>query len=110
MREILFRGKSIKYDRWFYGYFVEDLSGKSFIWSEYNLIEVIPDTVCEFTGLYDKNCKKIFEGDIIQNEHKEIKVVEYIQCYFFPFVSFPEYTSWDNDKCEVIGNIFDNKE
>lgn len=98
------------------------------------MIEVIPETVGEYTGLRDKNGKRIFEGDIVKNEWCFLKGNS--------IVRFGEYKSHDrrNDyqcghlgfclehisdfnkrtvrkdimfyanKCEIIGNIYDNPE
>lgn len=75
-REILFRGKSVETNEWVYGsYILEKYENISYIcYFEYGVsisikqVEVIPETVGEFTGMTDKNGTKIFEGDIVRTQ------------------------------------------
>ena len=130
MREILFRGKRSDNGEWVEGvpffeenrcYIIEDL----FICDEYACTGavnsmVIPETVGQFTGLTDKNGKKIFEGDIIKScEYGDVYFVEYCADDGYPaFDVVPEMNIECNglshlhivEGIEVIGNIHDNPE
>ena len=84
--------------------------------------EVDPETVGECTGLRDKNCKLIFEGDIIKipDDFDEfgMNAGEIYQVYFCcgGFRLKPKYSKargyWleDDKTVEIIGNIHDNPE
>lgn len=138
MREILFRGKRVGIEEWVEGFY---LTSPEFDNQEIAVITtdkprnpwyVSKETVGQFTGLTDKNGKKIFEGDIVTNEWYFIKGVS--------VVKFGHYKTLDMDKdfqqghlgfylehndlinlksvrrdmmyfankCEVIGNIHNN--
>ena len=141
MREILFRGKCVNSADWIIGKYLFEqyidsnalcIAEGTITANDYSEIlgdwcEVIPETIGQFTGLTDKNGRKIFEGDIIHLEYSQV---------FFGGVYFGEYTAevsykegcfitdginngdeietplsgFDNDEIEIIGNIHDNPE
>lgn len=90
------------------------------------LIEVIPETVGEYTNLTDKNGKKIFEGDIIKqiNSYDKLEMIGFVRfSKSSQFVISHTYTKKENcykrgmkkafaikTNCEIIGNIYDNPE
>lgn len=124
-REILFRGKT-KQGEWVYGdllrqYGVTEIYVDTDTLSEYDLPNylIIPETVGQFTGLTDKNGKKVFEGDIVEfldrDKFKWKGVVVYQEEYALYLVKANSvwafgFFDMDIKRVEVIGNIHDNKE
>ena len=121
MREILFRGKQEDNEKWVIGY----LSSKHTITIQppcghMDEIVICADTVGQFTGLTDKNGKRIFEGDIAKVLQGKDKDIAYVGFENGAFMLYPKtgniyertlweywYNDWD---VEVIGNITDNPE
>ena len=118
MREILFRGKSLRTGKWIQGYLFSCWERAYIAWGMVNdnadMKEVDPETVCQYTGLTDKNGRKIFEGDILRFEDcSNYPVVwdsdycAFGSCWYSDFDHLSKYRSI---KIEVVGNIFDNPE
>lgn len=116
MREILFRGKNINDGHWLYGTPVSLHSGEIYMNFEFSgwidRALVYPETVGQYTGLCDKNGKKIFEGDIIKISNGEIYTVVFEAGAFTTgiFSSGFFLGEWDMAHVEVIGNIYDDPE
>lgn len=139
MRTIKFRGKRLTDGNWIYGDFFRN-RGLSFIasdgiaenplatWRDYN---VDPETVGQFTGLYDKNGKEIYEGDLIKSPSGLVYTVIFGTWVHDEKKEIPkiidkyEHTGWcisldGNTPCELLdsevcsgviaGNVHDNPE
>lgn len=123
MREILFRGKEIGADRWVHGSLDIHKSGVVVIMSDEIVASIYarvePDTVGQYTGLTDKNGKKIFEGDIVKIDIAGLifnAVCKFhsgsfgLVWHYMGVDRWQAFTSICHVEYEVIGNIHDNPE
>lgn len=141
MREILFRGKRTGDEKWICGHLLEqnipdchsyivmsiiaELDNRHIEIMDFDINEVIPETVGQYTGLTDKNGVKIFEGDICRfkrfNDVHVGKIVfnvttaSFVMWYQSIVGAYGEKATHKMllsvcDDIEVIGNIHDNPE
>ena len=135
-REILFRGKRTDNGEWIEGNLITGVflrGGRDIPYImcpdkadydcfedfsvENGISEVDPETVCQYTGLTDKNGRKIFEGDIVEipSDDAEIYIIEWdIDTARFTIVQHGsvicDFDNYWGYELEIIGNIFDNAE
>ena len=143
MREILFRGKRKDNGEWVEGIPMRTNSTEIGIGKKITFMNVVPwtdkrkgkilayfdskncpaiddNTICQYTGLTDKNGTKIFAGDIVKTKYGRLCEVRWFsspcsQCWdLIPIENkhkIPdEYDLWIPKNLEVIGNIHDNFE
>ena len=132
-REILFKAKRKDNGEWVEGYYRADtdldihfICGWNYYLSENGLerepfeYEIDPDTLCQYTGLTDKNGKKIWENDICEMVYNGVVYV-YVVVWDKTELDFKGTNGKENygrnfeylgccEEIEVIGNIFDNPE
>ena len=134
-REILFKAKRKNWrelsqeEWWVEGNFITDEKDdqKAYIGylfgvvdgvvEDFDIVEINPETLCQYTGLTDKNGKRIWENDIV--EHEISSVLGAVKWYAEDYVGWwvndeylgkQQFTDEMWDECVVIGNIFDNPE
>lgn len=127
-REILFKAKRKDNGEWvegnlitnernenqkYIGYIFDERNG---VIEDFDLVEVIPDTLCQYTGLTDKNGKKIWENDIVKCKTANLRV----SWHTFKASWVVSKKGWmfnhffgesmEPEDVEAIGNVFDNPE
>ena len=118
----LCRGKSVETNEWVEGYYIPSVftspsTGEKviriFLGTVEKHVEVIPETICIYSGHEDYLGKKIYSGDILRDDfNDELEIVLWKNDHF---VVVSKSYEWDAYECklqyrEIVGNIFDNSE
>ena len=134
-REILFRGKRTDNGEWVQGAILFHDADAATVFNQHPAdgslqgFEVDPSTVCQWTGLKDKNGNLIWENDVIKHHFRDlyaqIRYGAYQSCFDSQktehigfYVDWSESRNYRKDlgywinmvNAEVVGNIFDNPE
>ena len=123
----LYRAKRTDNGEWVQGYLYGIWERKYILWGMTNdvpdMIEVDPSTICQCTGLNDKNGKLIWENDIVRYTDmitgvEKIDVIKWNETYAsfsrlhrsqmgLQYLYIDEFIA---NECEVIGSAIDNPE
>lgn len=122
-REILFKARRKDNGEWVEGDAIHEPIGMSIRYEKNGMsvrVPVDPDTLCQYTGLTDKNGKKIWENDILRRdgywdmriefENGAFMVRNADKIQYINRVTYTSISTFDIKEYEVIGNIFDNPE
>ena len=139
MREIMFKAKRIDNGKWVEGHLIQSpymgevrswistpedktrLRAIATYYGDWRAVEVSTDTICQYTGLNDKNGNKIWENDIMVAHFDDIypedesytQVIWYQNGFYTKEKRSPDrepLDDFDSQNYTVCGNIFDNAE
>ncbi len=126
MRKIKHRGIQISTNNWLVGDLIRDNKQGCYLYPEdteglYKENRIIPESHGEFSGLYDKKEREIYEGDIVRWERdNRLYCVVFRRGMFYASVAecndniyggFPLWMLCEEEQhCEIVGNVHENPE
>lgn len=118
VEDIIFRGRT-ENGEWIYGDLSRFPNGKVCIESHPFYFDVDPNTIGQYTGMKDKDGRKIFEGDLLDRNGKTYEVHwcnagVYILSPekpedFFEFNAVIGLPNWVSEECKVVGNVYEGQ-
>lgn len=114
----LFKAKRVDNGKWVQGYYYQIWEDGYILWGMTNdvpnMIEVDVSTLCQCTGLKDKNGKLIWENDIVKINNSKGNVLitfgDFEIICTIPNEKYYKHRLEYDTEYEVVGNIFDNPE
>lgn len=114
----LFKAKRIDNGEWVQGYLYGIWEKRYILWGMTNdvpnMIEVDPSTICQCTGLKDKNDKLIWENDVVKINNSKVNTLITFRDFeiicTIPNEKYYKHRLEYDTEYEVVGNIFDNPE
>lgn len=115
MREIKFRAWDKENHKWSHDWSISEYTEILDLQAAQNYREL---EYSQFTGLKDKNGKEIYDGDIVNGGYETASKENYVVAWESRYSGFEPFCLYNDDeidyfltdRCEVIGNIYENSD
>lgn len=116
MREILFRGKNVDNNEWVEGFYFMQCNFDAGISEHYikawgTDFTIHSESIGQWINAFDKNGKKIFEGDIVEYDN-QLYTIRYVEqyCRFGGIKPHTVCAVFNFKNSVIVGNIYDNSQ